>query len=261
MLLSRRACNAGPGHSALVHVIITEPQKPPTRRPVAAWARRLLLAAWIVVIALAPLTGEREGRFSHLRNELAQGRVTELTVRGDGLGEGAVSGTANQTVVWEGRWGITRHDQVRVVVRDPADEFVPDRSGPEVETRDLATYLSQTYPGVSVERHPRDHRDDRLFGFGHLPGALYSAYLLVLLGSVVVLLAGPEPWRATRPGWFWAGFFVPWVAVPLFLLLSGPTPFVPAPGNERRRLTGPAAFLLGLFVPGIVAATWQARIW
>ena len=72
-----------------------------------------------------------------------------------------------------------------------------------------------------------------------------SVYVSVgALAGLWLLVAGPQPWRATRWSWFWLA------AVPggpvAFLLLSGPTPGVRPPRPERPRLTGGKALLLAI---------------
>jgi hypothetical protein len=82
-----------------------------------------------------------------------------------------------------------------------------------------------------------------------VPTGVVAAALLLTLCGVGLLVAGPEPWRATRWAWFWLVLTSPFVSV-LFLLLSGPTVAVPGPRNPRRRLTGGWAFLLSLPLMG-----------
>ena len=67
-----------------------------------------------------------------------------------------------------------------------------------------------------------------------------------------LLVTGPQPWRATRWAWFW--LLLPPVGSIAFLLLSGPTPGLPAPKNPRRRLSGGWALLLSLPLSGAVGA-------
>jgi len=65
--------------------------------------------------------------------------------------------------------------------------------------------------------------------------------------ALALLLGGAEPLRATRWAWFWL-LTVPYVGVPAFLLLSGPTPGLPGPRPGRHRLTGGWAFLLSVLL-------------
>lgn len=74
------------------------------------------------------------------------------------------------------------------------------------------------------------------------------AFLVALL-TLMLLINGPPPWWA----WFWLGTNP--VGAVAFLVLSGPTPGVPAPDNPARRLTGGWAFLLSPLAGGL---TWAA---
>jgi hypothetical protein len=67
------------------------------------------------------------------------------------------------------------------------------------------------------------------------------------LATLLLLVREPQPWRATPWAWFW--IWTTPIGTPLYLLLSGPTPLLPAPRNPNRRLTGGWAFLLA-FVLG-----------
>lgn len=86
----------------------------------------------------------------------------------------------------------------------------------------------------------------------HVPSALAWPLILLAVGSVVVLVAGPGPWRATRWAWFWL------MSLPVgsfaFLLLSGPTPGLPRPRDPRRRLIGGWAFLLALPLEAVLGS-------
>jgi hypothetical protein len=79
-----------------------------------------------------------------------------------------------------------------------------------------------------------------------VPGVLALAAFGLFLAWLAFLVGGPQPWRATRWAWFWLGF--PPVGVLAHLLLSGPTPGLPAPRRPDRRLTGGWAFLIYLVV-------------
>lgn len=84
------------------------------------------------------------------------------------------------------------------------------------------------------------------------PAGLGLVALGLLLGWLCVLVAGPAPWRATRWAWFWLGF--PPFGLLAHLLLSGPTPGLPAPRDPERRLTGGWAFLVYVVVSAVVVA-------
>jgi len=72
------------------------------------------------------------------------------------------------------------------------------------------------------------------------------------VGTLLCLVWGPTPWRATRWAWFWiiAHPLGP-ISAPVFLLLSGPTPLLRAPKPGARRLHGGWAFLLAVVTAGV----------
>lgn len=116
---------------------------------------------------------------------------------------------------------------------------------------------------------------ERLAGGG--PGAIEPGYvdgiigdwavagwvsLLALVGAIcllVQLVMSPQPWRATRWGWFWPMMAVPPLGITAYLLLSGPTPGIREPRDLTHRMSGlvglAVAIGLGL-VEGLVISTW-----
>lgn len=106
-----------------------------------------------------------------------------------------------------------------------------------------STRLQALQPGLQVTRDQRRTDGGRLLGW-QVPNALAISAAGLCVAAFGLLLAGPQPWRATRWAWFW--LLLPPVGGIVFLLLSGPTPGIPAPRNHHRRLTGGWAFLLSL---------------
>lgn len=91
----------------------------------------------------------------------------------------------------------------------------------------------------------------------HVPPVVAMSAALLFFAGFGLLIAGPQPWRATRWAWFW--LLLPPVGSVAFLLLSGPTPGLPSPRNPRRRLTGGGgvAFLLSLLLmPLLGSVRW-----
>lgn len=237
----------------------THPAPRRTSRPARDWVRCALLLIWVTLVLVAVLSGERQGRFGNLQNALAEGKVTEVTVRGEGMPEDS-SGFTLQTVVWKDSWKITRQDQVRMVVgeEDSGSSF----GGPALTGEgDLASYLQRTYPGVDVERDLGASSDSDFLGFHHLPGwtgLILLTLSLTVLGWIVLI---PETWRLTRWGWFWVWLMLGPVGTPLFLLFGGPMPVIPAPKRVDRRISGLAVFLLCVVLSNVLKATWAARSW
>jgi hypothetical protein len=160
----------------------------------------------------------------------------------EGLPPGA-AGYRTQYIVWRDRLLLRR---VTVVVASP-DERPPTDLG-ERTTDDVAAQLRQRDPDVRVVRATLPPPRMSVFGWD-LPGWLGTAAVVHTLLSLSVLVAGPEPWRATRWAWFW--LLSPPVGSIVLLLLSGPTPGLPRPRWTNRRLTGGWAFLLALALQGI----------
>ncbi|GLY28177.1 hypothetical protein [Kineosporia sp. NBRC 101731] len=222
-------------------------ESPRALRPVGNWVRWALLVTWFVMVLLIVLSGEREGRFSNLEKDLASGRVTEVTVRGYRLPD---SPQIEQTVRW--RDGLfLRTDTVLAY----SGEDRPAFQGPVLQSQDVVTYLRQTYPGATVKSEGERQATSDIFGFDSMNPVLGIMYVVVHFGTLVRIIAGPEPWRATRWAWFWVWCLLAPVAPPLFLALSGPTPLVPAPKDLNRRLTGGVALLVAVVISLISKGT------
>jgi uncharacterized membrane protein HdeD (DUF308 family) len=88
---------------------------------------------------------------------------------------------------------------------------------------------------------------------GHASSLLAMLAIPLGLWWLILLTAGPQPWRATRWAWFWLSGSV--VGAIAFVLLSGPLPRVRGPRRPERRLTGGWALLIGVVLAGI-APTW-----
>lgn len=174
------------------------------------------------------------------------------------------SGYATQTVNWE--TGIRRWTAELLVVR--SDSAVPgtrssvggdtdaERTGDDVAARlrELDSSLRlvpRNYPTASTTSAGVEFAGWAILPFG-------VAFLL----GVVLLIAGPEPWRATRWAWLWLAMLP---AGPLaFFLLSGSTPGLPRPTAPWRRLTGGKAFLLTVVIGSLLTmglAQLAAGIW
>ncbi|GAA3593187.1 hypothetical protein GCM10022223_05060 [Kineosporia mesophila] len=208
--------------------------------------RWVLLAAWIVLVVFTVLLGEREGRFGDLEKDLAAGKVTEVSVSGEMPGEQQ----SEQTVHW--RDGLFRRTDV-IMTYSGGER--PGFHGTIVQAPNAVTYLQQQYPGVTVRSVGERQATSDFYGFGNMSPALGILYAVVYFGTLLRIIAGPQPWRATRWAWFWVWCFLAPVAPPLFLTLAGPTPLVPAPKNLNRRLTGGWALLLVAFVSAVLGGT------
>lgn len=215
--------------------------------------RAVLAVVWVVAAVGTLVLVPRPSSLDGLQAAIQQGRVTEVTVVG-GLPAGS-TGWATVDVVWRER-GVLRSVTVQEVRGDDAPHAF-DSSGwsggtvlPQVG--DVATDLQALpTPGgpVQVER--------RAFGEG--TGVAGSAWVaLPLLGSwlagLYLLVAGPEPWRATRWAWFWLSW--PPFGLLAFVVLSGPVARLSWTPPQGRRLTGGRALLVSLLLTAVLPSTW-----
>ena len=203
-------------------------------------ARWSLLGVWAVLLVLAVVVGERTSSFGDLQRAVDAGRVDAVTVAG-GLEPGA-EGFATQQVVWRDGW-YRRSAEVRQ--ESPGAEAVWSSSTSlPVLAQDVGALLRGTDPSLRVERADPSTSSSEVLGW-RVPGWMGLVALAAAAAGLGLVISNPHPWRATRWAWFW----VSWTPVGglAFLLLSGPTPLLPAPRSSRR-LTGGWAFLLGALV-------------
>lgn len=204
--------------------------------------RHLLIAGWLAVLVGTLLAGERATSWSEVRALVASGEVGEVRVSPE-LPAGATGYTVVD-VSW--RQGLVRHSTQVVQVSGPGQ-----RAQAEVAAEQVAglvgaapsDILTELQPGLRVTRDQGRPSGGEIAGW-QVPTAIALSALLVVLLSAGLVVSGPDPWRATRWAWFW--LLMNPVSLGAFLLLSGPTPGLPAPRDGGRRLTGGWAFLLSM---------------
>jgi hypothetical protein len=83
-----------------------------------------------------------------------------------------------------------------------------------------------------------------------------AGWLALVAGAATLLLivGGPRPWRATRWAWVWLGLPLGPLVLLVYLLLGGPLGLW-RPAEGSRRLTGGWAFLLAVVIP----SGWSAQ--
>ncbi|MCW2790950.1 MAG: hypothetical protein JWO76_48 [Nocardioides sp.] len=238
---------------------------PPARRtgtrPTNAFWRYLrlaLLVGWLLLGVAVVARGERTSSFHELEARVASGDVHDVTLVGNGL---TSAGRASVPVEVRWRDGLFHHTATVVETR-------PRRAAPNRAHRDpdstvitgtVEERLAASQPGLRFHRGDYPGVTSSYLGL-RLPAWAGSAGLGLLLGALLVLMAGPSPWRATRWAWFWLLGLASPLGVIAFLLLSGPlrrTP-VAAPRDPARRLTGGWAFLLVVAVSGAVSSVLRA---
>ncbi|GAB3248142.1 hypothetical protein [Kineosporia babensis] len=224
--------------------MITVPERPPLAATVAEWVRWGLLVVWVGLAVIMVTTGEREGRLTNLEAAIASGEVSEVRVNGAGaLGR---EGMATQTVHWRDGNLVNRYEEVTVYGEKAERQGGSNRV--EIDAQDLGTYLQEQSPDLKIERtDEQSYSSSTVHGWGHLPTWFGITFLLVNIAVLIRLVASPQrPYRATRWAWFWL-WCTP-IGTPLYLVLSGPSVFLPTPAEGARRLTGIWAFLLFLFL-------------
>lgn len=213
---------------------------PPERR----WerARYTLLACWVLVVLAVPVLGAQPTSLARLEGAVAAGQVQAVRIEG-GLPPHS-SGDATAEVYW--RSGLIRHRSEVVEARprhaargDAAQDGV-------VVTRNIGARLSALQSHLLVSRYPNSLSSYATLWGWDMPSWLGLVTIGLALASLYLLVNGPQPWRATRWAWFW--LMASPVGIAAFLLLSGPTPLVPAHRNPDRRLTGGWALLLSIVV-------------
>ncbi|WKN50721.1 hypothetical protein [Nocardioides sp. Arc9.136] len=210
--------------------------------PLAQGLRLLVALAWVAVLAAAFVVGERQSTLGELREAVATGDVHEVAMT-EGIGpEGR--GFAVVTVHW--REGLA--NRTTDVVEARPRRKAPQQRGEHVTgvvTGELATRLRAIDPDLEVHRADRPSTEATVLGY-RLPGWAALLPLVAGLGTLLLLIGSPEPWRATRWAWFWLMFLATPVGVTAYLLLAGPTPGVPEPRPGARRLHGGRAVAWGL---------------
>ncbi|WP_323100222.1 hypothetical protein [Intrasporangium sp. YIM S08009] len=214
--------------------------------------RAALVVAAVVVAVAVGLLGTHPTPLSELRTAIASGQVHDLRVAGT-LPEGA-SGFATAYVRWSAG-GFDRLTTVRQV--SSPDQGEGARS--DVVVGSIEQHLREVQ-GAGVLRIVHDESarptGGSMVGI-ELPSWVVGGALLVWVLSLLLLVMGPEPSRATRWGWFWllVSTFAPLTTV-LFLVLGEPAQRRSGEPGRRRRFGGGRAFVLMLLVGGFV---WSQR--
>lgn len=207
------------------------------------WA---LLACWSVLLVCAVFLGEGASTLDRLEADVATGRVDAVRIEG---GPPVRRGFAVVEVHW--RSGVLAYTTQVVEARPvEAGRRAGARDGVTgVVSGDLGDTLRRLQPGLRVERVDYQSGPSTQVLGRELTGWVALVLIVVFLSTLVLLILGPEPWRATRWAWFWllTSAVAPLAAV-AYLLLAGPTSLVRAPRQGSRRLTGGWAFLIASVV-------------
>jgi hypothetical protein len=192
------------------------------------------------------LVGSRPASWDALTRAVDSGDLDSVTVVGEEIPSSA--GDAGFSVL-EVRWrdgGLVRRTEVRQVV---GDGRAPRGTG-HVVRGSVTDALHELDAGLEVRREPmRGGARVDVLGL-RLEGAPATGVFVLGLGTLMLLIGGPEPERATRWAWFWLMIALPPLVCPAYLLLGGMLREHPQPGP--RRLRGGWAFVLALVLGGAV---------
>lgn len=200
--------------------------------------RWTLAVLWVFVMAVAVLAGSRSSDLGTLEAELSSGNVTAIEVT-PGLPANA-DGSVAQSVYW--RSGILRrHAEVQMITPGSGISSSSAGTNPVRSGHDIASMLVREHPDLVVTHVSQTFAWGQIYGF-RVPSWLAWPALVGAVLTLMVLVSGAEPWRATRWAWFWLIGTV--IGAPLFLILSGPTWSMSAPRASHWRLTGGWAFII-----------------
>lgn len=212
--------------------------------------RHVLALGWMVVAVTVVGWGERPASWQELQGLVAAGEVEAVRV----TGELPIDARGFSVVELSWRHGLLAYRTEVVQYSAPSQRAkaatATDRDLPVLGYAPTGRLLTAD-PELAVTRATERSGGGELLGW-RTPAGLGLVALGLLLGWLCVLVAGPAPWRATRWAWFWLGF--PPFGLLAHLLLSGPTPGLPAPRDPERRLTGGWAFLVYVVVSAVVVA-------
>lgn len=185
--------------------------------------------------------GAKSSTLTDLKSDIANGRVTKVRVT-EGLQPGS-SGYATVALVW---WDHGAKRYAQVVELSDLEALPPSQlSDYEHVIGHVADSLPQLGGNtLEVVRVSDLGMDTTLLGW-HVPDWVGWLAALVWLAGFFLLANGPQPWWATRWGWFWLLFNpLATVTLPAFLLLCGPPPGVENYGGPGKRMGGIWAFVL-----------------
>lgn len=192
---------------------------------------------WLVTAVAVILTGAKQSDLGSLAGSIADGSVTQVEVIGF-PGDPDDSGGTPVTLTWRGAV-LSHYAEITVDPSlRPGDSGVGDRID-----GDPVAYLRGFDPDVRISSaDPTGFQEWRGY---RAPGWVVFLLFPAWFGTVLLVIGGPEPWRATR--WAWGWFVL--MAGPLgslgYLLLGGPLSLA-RPKDVRQRLTGGWAFLIAL---------------
>lgn len=219
---------------------------PTPGRPVAPiWAiLRYGLLALVAAVAVGLVAfGVRQASFVELTDHLRTGQVTQLTLVGE------MPDTSTGTRVVDIRWhdGILPRSTSVLQVRGIPEEQVSGGASLPLIRGSVADDLTTFAPHPPSVTHVTERSSItwQMLGW-QVPAWVGIAALAAALGTLLVLITGPQTRLATRWAWFWMlGSVVGLVVVPVFLLWGQPRTGQPELAYTKAgRFTGGWAFLV-----------------
>ncbi len=194
----------------------------------------------LLTAALMVTTGQRPATYGVLLSDVASGKVDEVQY---------VGADASETV--ELRWSVLgglldQYAVVRVGYGGSSDAWGETTA---VTSEDPRQALRSIDEHVTITVGPSGETPSFGFMDWRVPGPVALLAMATWLGGLLLVVGGPEPWRATRWGWAWVWLLTGPLGSVAYLLLGGPLG-VGRPRPGQRRLTGGWAFLLALVLSG-----------
>jgi len=206
----------------------------------ASWA---LLTCWALLAAGLVVSGERHASFDDLERGVATGAVKRVEIT-----EGLTDGSTGFSVI-EAHWRRGPLGYTTQVIQSRPRGAAPEASKDvtPVITEEMGARLATSQAGLDIEHVARQGSSSSMLGW-QTPAWMGWATVLLFLGTVWLLVLGPQPSRATKWAWFWLMGMAPPISVIAFLLAGGPTSALPPPRDRTRRLGGGWAFLIALVI-------------
>lgn len=208
----------------------------------------LLGVTALVTAALLVTVGVRPATYGDLLSDVASSKVDEVQV------VGAPTTLPGERV--ELRWTVLGGvlDRYAVVQVAEGGRGYDAREGNlSVTSEDPRVALPGLDPDLRITQGSTASDSSFSFMDWRAPGPVVLVALVSWLAVLLLLIGGPEPWRATRWAWFWVWLFTGPLGGLAYLLLGGPLG-VGRPRLPTRRLTGGWAFLICVIFLGGASA-------
>ena len=219
--------------------------------------RQAVLVGWVVVVLCAVVLGERQTSWHYLERAVSSGAVETVHVSPE-AGPGS-QGRIRVAVRWHDGLLARRTEVSQERGQGASTTSYGEGTGESGRLRGApSAHLAGRQPGLRVERES-EYPGSGGEGLGWtVPTGVAMGSLVLLLLTFLLLVSGAPPWRANRWAWFWGMVVAGPVGGAAFLVLSGPTPGVPAPRHPGRRVTGGRGLALAIAIAMLLALALSA---